>query len=98
MLKVIIYFLIVDHLAEQENVFIRVLLQRLIADLYGIFNAIAEAKMASDVEPYRSEIKLRRRKILLPRVSYSSRFFDLSCNGGSVVFGDIKFLNNADLL
>lgn len=72
----------------------RIFFQGTVADLNGIFYAIAESKVAGDVELNRSEVQYSGGKILFAQVFYSACFFDLACNGRSVIRGNFKLFNN----
>jgi hypothetical protein len=64
-----INLLIVNHLAEQENLFTRILLNRFITYFNRVFNSVTKAKMAGDVKFNRAKIKKCRREILFTKVS-----------------------------
>ena len=49
-LKVIVHLLVVNHLAEQKNSFVRIFLNCLVADFNGIFHAITKSEMTGDVK------------------------------------------------
>ena len=55
--QVTVHFLVVDHLAQQEHAGVRILLQGTVTDLYGVFNPVAKAKVAGEVELNRPKIE-----------------------------------------
>lgn len=66
--KIRIYFLIVNHLAQEINVFASGFFECPIGDFNGIFNAITEAKMSCQNKLNRPEIQHSGRKILLAQI------------------------------
>jgi hypothetical protein len=84
----------VYHLAEEEHAFVRVFFEGTIADFDGVFDTVAETKMARDIELNWSEVQYGGGKILLAQVFYSACFFDLSGDGRSVIRGNFELFNN----
>lgn len=67
-LEVVVHLLVMDHLAEKKHPLRRIFLQGLIADLYGVFHAVAETEMAGEVNDDRPEIQPGGCKILLSQI------------------------------
>src|SRR6267378_4975074 len=59
-LKVVVHFLIVDHLAKEVNVFPIALFQRFITDLDGIFYTIAKTEMPGQSKLDWTKVEHRR--------------------------------------
>ena len=72
----------------------RVFFQGAVADLDGVLHAIAESKMAGDIELNRSKVQHGGGKILLAQVFYSACFFDLRRDGRPVIRGNFELFNN----
>jgi hypothetical protein len=64
-LKILIYFLIMDHLAKQEHPVRGVFFQCFVTDFDGILNTVTKTKMAREIKYYWAKIQYRRREILL---------------------------------
>jgi hypothetical protein len=79
-LQIVVYFLVVDHLAEEEHTLIGVFFEGAVADLDGIFHAVAKTEVAGDIEDHRAEVEYGRGEILLAQILYASRFLDLAGN------------------
>jgi hypothetical protein len=80
-------------LAEKKHPLAFIFFQCLVADLDGVFNSIAEAKMPCDVKFNRSEVKYGRLKILLAKILDSAKFFDFSCDGRPIVSWDVELFD-----
>ncbi len=93
--EVAVHFLVVDHLAKEVNIFSNALLQRLIADLNGIFYSVAKAEMPGQNKLDGAKVKHRRRKILLAQIFNPPGFFDLARDGGTVVDRYIELFNGS---
>src|SRR5688572_6275343 len=80
-LKVIIYFLIMDHLTQQKNSFVRILLKGLVTYFNCIFDTVAETKVPRKVELDRPEIEHCGREVLLSQIFRAAHFFYFAGNG-----------------
>lgn len=68
LLKILIDFLVVDHLAQEEDPFIRIFFQCPITYFYRVFHAIAKTEMAGEVKFHRAEVQFGGSKVLFARI------------------------------
>jgi hypothetical protein len=87
-----------NHLAQQQYPFVRIFFNSLVADLNGILDSIAKAKVPGDEENCWAKVKCCWRKILLTKIFDSSRFLDLTCYGRPVVGGYIELFYSKAIL
>jgi hypothetical protein len=55
----------VDHLAEEEYAAAGIFIERAVADLNGVFNAITKSEMTCEIKCYRTEIQTAGAEVLL---------------------------------
>lgn len=94
-LQVVIYFLVVDHLAEQIDFLVRVFFQCLVTDFDGILNAITKAKVPGHIKHNRPKVENGGRKILLPEISPSACLLDSAGDGRPIVYGYVKLFDGS---
>src|SRR5690349_4757770 len=87
-----------DHLTEEKHSLIRIFFNSLIADLYGVLNSVAKAKMSRDVKNNWPEVECSGREILFTKIFDSSRFLDLTRDGRPVIGGYIELFYNKEIL
>jgi hypothetical protein len=95
--EIVVDFLIMDHLTQEEHTFVRIFLKRFVTYLDGVFHAIAESKVPGDIKFNRAKIENRRCEVLLPKIIQSSGLFDSASNCRPVVRWNLKFLDNESL-
>src|SRR5699024_4975655 len=83
---------VVDHLAEQVDILLRIVGNRIVGDVNGIFDAIAEAKVAGHQKAHGTEIQYTGLQILLAGINDLVGIFHLANNRRMVDFGDIELL------
>jgi hypothetical protein len=88
--KVFVDLLVVNHLTQQINFFIRILLKGAIADFNGILNAVTKTKMTGDVKLYRTKVQDGRAKILFTQILLSAQFLNLPDKGRFIMVGYVE--------
>lgn len=96
LLKVAVYFGVVDHLAEQEYPVSRIVIKGPVADFDGVLHPIAESEVPGQVEDDRAEIKPRRAEVLLSRIEHPSDLLDSSGNGRPVIDGNVELFDGRE--
>src|SRR5690606_14820863 len=96
--EVVVYFRVVNHLAQQKNSLIRIFLEGFVRDLNGVFYSIAKSKMPGDVKPHQTKIKQCGLKIFFPWVDYFSGLFEFANDLRAVLFRNIKLFHKISSL
>jgi hypothetical protein len=74
-LKVVVYFLVMNHLTKQKNPFVRIVLKGFIADLDCILNPVTKTEMSGQIKLHGAEVEKGRRKVLLSQIFRTANFF-----------------------
>jgi len=85
--------LVMDHLTEQIDIFIRIFFQCTITDFNRILHAVAKTEMPCDIKLNRPKIQQGRTEVLLAQILLSAQFLHLSNEGGFIMVGDIELFN-----
>ncbi len=88
--QVLVHVRVVDHLREEEDPFVGVLLQRLVRDLDRLLHAEAEAEVPRDFKAHRPEVDHRGGQVLLARVGGLPRVRDRRDDGAFVECGNVE--------
>src|SRR5699024_3081304 len=83
---------VVDHLTEQIDILLRIVGNRIVGDINGIFDAIAEAEVAGHQKAHGTKIQYTGLQVLLAGIDNFVGILYFTNNRRLVNLGDIKLL------